>query len=328
MYYNSELINTINGNGETEFPRKLISLDKMYLAVGYGHSETFKIGKTIRILNWETGGEFGKLVGHSLSVRALTKLEDSHLASGSIDSTIKIWHWRSGGLLQNLTGHTNDVNMLISMRNFTILVSCSEDMTIKLWNRTNGTVIQTLKYQYFTLCVLLLNNGHLARGALDSKIYIWDIGTSKANVIRTLTGQESQLMSLANIDQLRMASCAINGEIIVWRVDLGTAVKTLLGHPDWVYDLILLPNGHLASGDSMIYLWDLEKYSLVKIIRYCHKKPIYCFDLLPNGNLVSGSQDGTIKIWYFDQKSTNYTKSKKHHFLILELFNKISTLKD
>jgi WD40 repeat protein len=40
---------------------------------------------------------------------------------------------------------------------------------------------------------------------------------------------------------------------------------------------------------------------------------------------VSGSEDGTIKIWHFDQKSTNYPKSKKHHFInSIELFNKDS----
>jgi WD40 repeat protein len=303
------LIQTINGNGESEYPVKLVSLDETHLAVGYSNRMRKEIGKTIRILNWETGGEFGQLRGHSLSVVALTKLEESHLASGSEDMAIKIWHWTSGRLVQNLTKHTSRVNGLISIKNFTILVSCSNDKTIQLWNRTNGKLIQTLKDQQnsYVNCIILLNNGHLASGSWE--ISIWDMGTTKACVIRISTGHLGSVKSLTNIDQLRMASCdALDLKIKIWRVDLGTEIKALLGHHNWIFDLILLPNGHLVSSDNMIHLWDLEKYSLVKIINSNYKQVI-SFDLL-NGNLVSGSKDGTIKIWYFDQKNTNYTKSK------------------
>jgi hypothetical protein len=82
-YQNGELINIIRGK-KGEWPCKLASLDDTRLVAGFT-SEEEQLGKTIRILNWKTGGENRKLIGHTIVVTALEKLDDVHLASGSYD---------------------------------------------------------------------------------------------------------------------------------------------------------------------------------------------------------------------------------------------------
>jgi WD40 repeat protein len=306
-YSNGELINTIVGHS-SERPYKLVSLDETRLAIGFD-SFFEKTGKTIRILNWETGGEQGKLMGHKEDVLALEKLQDILLASGSKDAAIKIWHWTSGRLKENLTGHLSWIMDLKLMGNFTYLVSCSLDSKIKLWNISNWKILKTLTGQSTTM--LVLNNDNLASGYF--KICIWNL--TLGIIIRNITGHSDQIQSLTNIDTSRIASCARDWKIKIWSVYSGNELKTLSWHSNWVMSLVLLPNGHLvsASADRSIRIWDLNtRESLIKTI-FSHSANVSCVALLANDKLASGSTDESvkinmafIKIWHFDKNSTRY----------------------
>jgi len=72
----------------------------------------------------------------------------------------------------------------------------------------------------------------------------------------------------------------------------------LKGHRSFVYSLLDLPNGLLASSsqDQTIKIWNLSNGSLYKTL-YNHTDSVMTLALLPNGNLASGSLDDTIKIW-------------------------------
>jgi WD40 repeat protein len=158
-----------------EWPKKLVSLDKTHLAVGFISTDD-KLGKTIRMFNWQTGGEFGKLIGHTRDVGALAKLEDGYLASGSRDTNIKIWQWTSGKVVRNLTGHTNLINDLLPIVNFSQIISCANEMTIKVWNRSNGRVMKTLLgYSDWVKSVVMLKNGLFATASTDTTIGIWNL---------------------------------------------------------------------------------------------------------------------------------------------------------
>ena len=55
-----------------------------------------------------------------------------------------------------------------------------------------------------------------------------------------------------------MASCAQGDPIIrIWNVTSGELLFNLSGHNSTVYNLILLPNGLLASGpDNYVFFWN------------------------------------------------------------------------
>jgi WD40 repeat protein len=202
-----------------ERPRKLVSLDKTHLAVGF--SAHLELGKTIRIFNWITGGELRKLIGHTRDVLALTKLDNKQIASGSCDTTIKTWNWTSGRLVNNLTGHTDWVNDLLPLANFSQILSCSYDKTIRLWNQSSGNLIKNLKeHSAFAKSIILLKENLIASGSGDGTVGIWNL--TKGNRIKNLTGHSGAIYSLINIDNSRtIASSSIDWKIKIWTVDTG-----------------------------------------------------------------------------------------------------------
>ena len=81
------------------------------------------------------------LTGHTLSVKALTVLQNGNLVSGSADSTIKIWNPTTGALIQTLAGHPAPV-LALTVRQNGNLVSGSIDNTIKIWGTSyEGTLL-------------------------------------------------------------------------------------------------------------------------------------------------------------------------------------------
>jgi WD40 repeat protein len=80
------------------------------------------------------------------------------------------------------------------------------------------------------------------------------------------------------------------------------------GHESCVYSLVLLNNGHLASGsaDKTIKIWDIL-CGTVKRTLNGHTDIVYKLVLLANGDLVSGSHDNTIKIWNIEEGSVKRT---------------------
>ena len=77
----------------------------------------------------------------------------------------------------------------------------------------------------------------------------------------------------------------------------------MTGHSGWIYQVLFLPSGRLAScsDDKTIRVWDIpsgkELYQLIGNIDWA-----ISLALLPNGWLASGSNGGTIKLWDLDQK--------------------------
>jgi WD40 repeat protein len=311
-------MHSIEWNTE-ELPWTMVSLDETHLAIGYvtPYKDQFGASKVIRIINWETGGEFARLNGHSADVIATRKLEDKYFASGSVDTTIKIWQWAKAQLIKNLTDHNAGVTDLLAKQNFMILISCSTDMTIKVWNRSDGRVLQTLhgSSKYNRISLFLFD--YLASSKEKGTIDIWSL--TRAKRTRTLTGHRPfDIMALVNINQSRIASGALDWKIKIWSLDSEKGVKILSGHFDWISSLTLLQNGHLLSGsnDGTIRIWNVDRDDesfLIKTI-FAHLK-VLSLTLLQDGNLASGGNDGFIKIWHFEKNSTNY--SSKNTFVFL-----------
>jgi WD40 repeat protein len=72
----------------------------------------------------------------------------------------------------------------------------------------------------------------------------------------------------------------------------------LEGHLNSISDLIVLPDGRLASSscDNSIRIWDLVT-SECSAVLYGHQHWVNTLATLPDGRLVSGSRDSCIRIW-------------------------------
>ena len=65
-----------------------------------------------------------------------------------------------------------------------------------------------------------------------------------------------------------MASGSADKTIGVWRVSSGERIKTLTGHPNYIFSVVFSPDGdYLASGsDRQIYVWRVSSGERIKTL--------------------------------------------------------------
>ena len=178
------------------------------------------------------------------------------------------------------------------------MVSGSDDNTIKIWNSQDGSLKHTLiKHSGVITSLIVLHNGNLVSASDDLTIIIWN----HTIVERILTGHNDYVLRLTLLPNTDFASASWDGEIKLWTSN-GDLKKTFKAHDSYIYSLITLQNGYLASGscgDYTIRVWDREgnlKQALVG-----HTGCVFSLAQLDNGLLVSGSGDKTLRVWNIEE---------------------------
>ena len=90
--------------------------------------------------------------------------------------------------------------------------------------------------------------------------------------------------------------------ISIWNADNGEFVRNIIGHEDYIYSLVVLPNGYLASGsgDSKIKIWnafDDDFDNLIRTIRTGNNSSITSLAVLKNGSFLASGCFKEILIW-------------------------------
>jgi WD40 repeat protein len=117
-------------------------------------------------------------------------------------------------------------------------------------------------------------------------------------LLRTLTGIEGTVHSLAVLTDGRLASGSADHTIKLWNPATGLLAATLEGHSSTVFAQAVLTDGRLASGsaDHTIKLWNPATGLLTATLEG-HSDWVTALAVLPDGRLASGSRDTTIKLW-------------------------------
>ena len=96
-----------------------------------------------------------------------------------------------------------------------------------------------------------------------------------------------------------IATGARDKKIRIFEVKSGFCLLTLVGHDNWVTDLLFHPNGKYlisAADDKSIRIWDLAYGRCYRKIYNAHDHFITCFDM-KGKYAASGSVDTCVKIW-------------------------------
>ena len=135
----------------------------------------------------------------------------------------------------------------------------------------------------------------MASGSEDNTIKIWN--TDDGSVVRTLTGHNADIFSLAVLPNGNLASGSGDTTIKIWNTDEGL-IRTLTGHTDAIKALAVLQNGYLASAsnDTTIKIWNTDNQSLINTFSGYNT---YGNSLaaLENGRFATVGLDDTIKIF-------------------------------
>ena len=88
-------------------------------------------------------------------------------------------------------------------------------------------------------------------------------------------------------------------KVRIFEVKSGVCVVTLVGHDNWVTDLLFHPNGKYlisTADDKSIRIWDLQYGRCYRKIYNAHAHFISCFDM-KSKYAASGSVDTSVKLW-------------------------------
>jgi len=143
---------------------------------------------TGKIWEFSTGNIYGTLEIYSKSILcAKYSPNGEYILSGSEDGTLRLWTSNEGELVLNLDAHKRPILSVDFSRDGTKIISSSGDGTIKIWDKDTGDLILTLLghssnpflQSWINSIAVSYNNKHLASGAMDNSIKLWNCDFDK-----------------------------------------------------------------------------------------------------------------------------------------------------
>ncbi len=114
-------------------------------------------------------------------------------------------------------------------------------------------------------------------------------------------GHSAWVISVAiSPDRCTLASGSLDDRILIWDLNTGDRLGTLIGHKNAVNSLAFSPDGRRlisASDDDSIKIWRLPSGELLRSLNG-HSRDVNSIAVSPDGTFfVSGSEDRTIGVW-------------------------------
>lgn len=230
-----------------------------------------------------------------------------HARYGPGYSSLTIWDVKKWKSIQS----TNFDNLVFYQAAISpdsrFLALASDYRVVHLWGIQEKIEITTLKGSDDTIRSVAFSpdGGVVIAASYKGSLFIWDVGS------QTLLGSQQAHTKSVNEIIVRgnlLFSASDDGTIKIWNYRQNGRIQlpelplyTLEGHESPVYSLTLSNDGKLlatASRDGMIFIWDLERRSIVCQVK-AHERAVNMVRFSPTETrlLASCSNDSTIKLW-------------------------------
>jgi len=260
---------------------------------------------SIVVMNTSQLQQINQIDGHTDKVTEIAFSPDGRiLASASKDQNIILWdttNFQPTG--QPLTGHSNGVTSLAFSPDGRILATGSEDQSVILWDVASGQpALEPLigNEAGITEVAFSLNGEILATASGNGRVLLWNT-QNYSPVTFFVNSYIYDIAFQPNSNNLAIATCgkvADNGFcsqgkiILLDAISRQTIGQPLIGHEDYVNNVVYSPDGRvLASGswDKTIILWDAQNYQPLAKPLYGHTSNVNSISFSPGGRFFASS---------------------------------------
>lgn len=277
---------------------------------------------TVKVWDYETGDYEKTLKGHTDSIQDIAfDHTGKFLVSCSADMSIKLWDFTSYECIKTMHGHDHNVSSVTFMPTGDFLLSCSRDKNIKMWEVSTGYCVKTFTgHREWVRMVRVNSDGSLiASCSNDQTVRVWLTSTKECkaelrehdHVVECIAWSEGNTTNAINeaaaTDNRKpnyqgpfLISGSRDKTIKIWDVGIGLCLVTLVGHDNWVRQVMVHPGGKYilsASDDKTLRIWDIKNKRCQKTLD-AHNHFCTSLDMHRNAPyVITGSVDQTIKVW-------------------------------
>ncbi len=266
--------------------------------------------------------------------------------TGSLDCSVQVWQTSPNDPRRLLVLKGHEATVCCVGIDSNRVISGGADKRVIIWDVTTGEILQSLHGHNRSITCLHVSGSCLATGDADGEIRLWkseleiewqamfNKGSNKqeggGNNTQVNDGQFERHMRLSQrhlnstvtevaIGALEIVSGHGNGSLIVWSVEMGTAMLTIQLHEGAIRSLQFDSTRVVtAAADNQVKISDISTGNTTLTLRG-HENDVsaVAFDA---DKLVSASKDGTIRVWDLRTKKNFGAKKRadRCHTLLKE----------
>lgn len=147
-----------------------------------------------------------------------------------------------------------------------------------------------------------------------------NIKTCSSQLLQTITVgyRDHSIISIKQLDNIRLACCSSNGSRVVWDLNTNKFISSQkLGEKRMHVKQLNDGNFALFSNSSDIKILDFESNILITTL-HGHYVSISCLKQLDNGYLASGGMDKNVKLWDLSKKECIASLEHPHYVYCIE----------
>lgn len=239
-------------------------------------------------------------------------LDGRRILSVSKKSILTLWEAKTGVLVRTLPPAHSANSKILSLRvsrDGSAAASAGDDHLICFWNLELEKLVAKIRLpsllrsseiRAFALSPL---GSHVA-GAVDDKVWLWDVRTAKVKVLNlTFVGQQFVQSVAFSPDGSLLAAAASDGRIITWDSASGTQIGSpIFAHGGFgAITVLFSPDGkriYSSGTDGPLRVWDTNARAPAGPALEGHRDAVRRLALDPTGRRIASlSDDATLRIW-------------------------------
>src|SRR3954471_7750181 len=148
-----------------------------------------------------------------------------------------------------------------------------EDFKVHRWDIASGARIELPEAAAWVRALGFSKDSQtLITGGYDGRLLWWPVAAEKPTPTRTVEAHKGWIRSLAVSPDGSLIATAGNDQLVkLWKIEDGSLVREMPGHPRHVYNVAFHPEGkRLASGDLManVIEWEVETGKEVRRLKF------------------------------------------------------------